>query len=466
MLKADYLGNKDVENFVDCLAKHLNNKSLTHNYVMPANRQVHFSSLEDALRQYDWSFSFKNPSLGDFDSGNTYSHSDAALATLSAGLSGSFVVAPPSLRDQQIRDWAIAVMEWGGVRNGNVTWLQTNVTGLATEITSARNTLAAGDDDKAFLGRTIRRFNAGMTKIYALLVPEFIIYDSRVAAALAWLITRWCIDTKRTLVPELLRFPCMRPKEGDNPSIRKVRNPSCGEFRFPWLHGAVNHAHWNLRASWILSAALDASKQDLKKNQFLAQSNPLRALEAALFMWGYDLSRNSPCGAQVGLPLDEPDEDVAETVPEGPSEEMQVTPHKSTTRGGKAKEFKWAFEPHGDRIRIDRDLSEPDYFETKEVFALIHILYDHFGSDWYPLANNVTKLKDETERIGLGSVLHSLSKNVTHAQAASQLGVVLEKVGAFEWNEKKINIAWRLRVEPPATIDDLRTALCGAGPDL
>jgi hypothetical protein len=466
MLKVDYLAKTDVGNFVDWLAKQLNNKSLTHEYLMPAKVPVHFDGLEDALRKYDWPFSFINPVLRTFVSGHTYRHNDDALKLLLAGLSSSFRAATPSLQDQQIRDWAIAVMEWGGVRNGNVTWLQTNVTGLAAEIDAACKTLAKGNDDRVFLGGPIRRFNAGMSKIYALLVPEFIIYDSRVAAALAWLITRWCIETERTSVPDLLRFPCMRPKEGDNPAIRKVRNPSCGAFRFPWLYGALNHAHWNLRASWILSAALDASKQDREKNQFLAQPNPLRALEAALFMWGYDLSRNSPCGAQVGLPLDEPDEDVAETVPEGSSEETRVTPHKSTTRGGKAKEFKWAFEPNGDRIRIDRDPPEPDYFETKEVFALIHILYDHFGSDWYPLANSVTKLQDKTEKIGLGSVLHSLSMNVTHAQAASQLGVVLEEVGIFEWNEKPINIAWRLRVEPPGTIDDLRTALCGAGPDL
>lgn len=462
MLKANYLGNKDVGNFVDWLAKQLNNKSLTHKYVMPANKQVHFAGLEDALQQYDWSFSFKDPSVGSFVSGNTYRHSDAALAALSAGLSSSFEAATPTAQDQQIRDWAIAVMEWGGVRNGNVTWLQTNVTGLATEIAAARGTLAAGNDDRVLLGRTIRRFNAGMTKIYALLVPEFIIYDSRVAAALAWLITRWCIDTKRTPVPDVLRFPCMRPKEGDNPAIKKVRNPSCGEFRFPWLYGAVNHAHWNLRASWILSAALKASQQQPERNQFLAHSNPLRSLEAALFMWGYDLSFNSPCKIQTALPLDDSDEDGSNLANDESPSAPEVTSHKASTRGGKAKEFHWAFEPYIDSLKIDRDLAKPDYFKVQEVFSVIHILYDHFGSDWYPLANNVEKMGNGTETMGLGSAIFSISRDITHAQAASQLGVILEELGIFEWNNKPRGIAWRLRVDPPATIDDLRMVLCSA----
>jgi hypothetical protein len=333
---------------------------------------------------------------------------------------------------------------------------------LATEIAAARKTLAAGNDDRVLLGSTIRRFNAGMTKIYALLVPEFVIYDSRVAAALAWLVTRWCIETKLTLVPDLLRFPCMRPKEGDNPAIRKVRNPSCGQFRFPWLHGAVNHAHWNLRASWILSAALNASRQEPEQNVFLDQSNPLRALEAALFMWGYDLSLNSPCKIQAALPLDDPDEDASDLENNQSRPTAEATPHKAITRGGKAKEFLWAFEPHIDSLKIDRGLANPDYFKIHEVFSVVHILYDHFGSDWYPLANNVEKMGNETERVGLGTTIFSISRDITHAQAASQLGVILEKLGIFEWNNKLRGIAWRLRVNPPATIEDMRMVFCGA----
>ena len=46
----------------------------------------------------------------------------------------------------------------------------------------------------------------------------------------------------------------------------------------------------NLRASWILAETLRKSKEAC----FHRKSDPLRALEASLFMWGYDLG---PSGA-------------------------------------------------------------------------------------------------------------------------------------------------------------------------
>lgn len=42
------------------------------------------------------------------------------------------------------------------------------------------------------LQRTGLRFNAGMTKVYSLLADSLIIYDSRVAAALGWIVVKYC----------------------------------------------------------------------------------------------------------------------------------------------------------------------------------------------------------------------------------------------------------------------------------
>ena len=49
------------------------------------------------------------------------------------------------------------------------------------------------------------RFNAGMTKVYSLMCDNFIIYDSRVAAALGWLVMKYCRDRKLTAL-EPTRF--------------------------------------------------------------------------------------------------------------------------------------------------------------------------------------------------------------------------------------------------------------------
>jgi hypothetical protein len=151
-------------------------------------------------------------------------------------------------------------MMWGGVTNGNVAWLRSNVVGLAKEIDTVRKILAGKDDDFTYL-KPIRRFNAGMTKVYSLLVPDFIIYDSRVAASLAWLVATWCISTGKVCVPDELAFPCMPPKEGDNPKIRKSRNPSCNSLQFPYMNGNVRrHAKWNMRASWIWGLKSNGTK--------------------------------------------------------------------------------------------------------------------------------------------------------------------------------------------------------------
>ena len=48
--------------------------------------------------------------------------------------------------------------------------------------------------------------NSGFTKIYSLIVQDFIIYDSRVGAALGLLIKCFCEDKQKEKIPEELRF--------------------------------------------------------------------------------------------------------------------------------------------------------------------------------------------------------------------------------------------------------------------
>jgi hypothetical protein len=57
---------------------------------------------------------------------------------------------------------------------------------------------------------------------------------------------------------------------------------------FPYLNNrALPHATWNVRASWILESVVEKIRHF--ENAFSHQKNPMRALEAAMFM-GYDLS--------------------------------------------------------------------------------------------------------------------------------------------------------------------------------
>lgn len=451
MKRPQYLAQSDVREFSAWFAAALTNRNIRHQYSLPGSTRVVFEGLEDALRKYDWPFRLTPPG-GAAIRGSTYKNNANALDGLKSGLSTSI----KARNDAGVRDWCIAVMEWGGVRNGNVKWLQANTSGLTVHVTTAKNALGSGSDDKVALRKSVTRFNAGMTKVYSLLVDDFVIYDSRVAAALSWFVAKWCHEEGKEGVPASLQFLCMRPKEGDNPAVRKSRNPSCGKFQFPWMSGATTHAHWNIRASWLLSDALARANSSLFHR---TAPNPLRALEAALFMWGYDLSQNAVCTRAA--------EDAEESIStprnvEKPIEPSQIEWRKATTRGGKAKDFKWRCDETKDALVVTRKLqNREEEYSFAELFRVIHQLYDRFGYDWFPLANSLTKLQDGTERQGLGMSLFESysgvpSARVSHAQGASQIGVVLEALRIVEWNRESRGIQWRLKVEPPETIEELR----------
>lgn len=461
MTRTEYLAQLEVDSFVTWLAKNLNNPRLTHKYGTPAG-PVKFDGIPDALAKYDWRFRFCDPN-GVVHAGNTYDENAYALGILRNGIRNAL----EGQNDQDVRDWSIAIVNWGGVRNGNVKWLLENDHGLAQELGNVCAILAAGQDVTRDHLNQIRRFNAGMTKIYSLLLDDFIIYDSRVAAALTWLLTKWCVEQKRKEVPELLQFPCMRPKEGDNPAIRKLRNPSCGDYRFPWMPGGQppRYAQWNLRANWILRETLNRCS---KVTVFRYQDNSLRELEAALFMWGYNLQCSIPCAdpaqrVQDDIGDDEPDADE-ELCSHSPAEQtaQDQSLHSSETRGPQGRRFQWEVDAEADCVRIHRSNGATDTFSIKEIFLILHSLYDQFGHDWFPLANNVGRLGNGTERPGLGTtILEGCPRNITHAQAASYLGVILEEIRLTAWNERNTGIAWRTVRVPPPTIEDLRDLLIG-----
>ena len=76
-------------------------------------------------------------------------------------------------------------------------------------------------------------------------------------------------------------------------------------------------------------------------------------------------------------------------------------------------------------------------------------LDDQFTAGWFPLANNVEKLSNGTEKAGLGqTILQGQPGNVIHAQASSYLGVVLEDLGLATWNRLTA------RGESPSAFDE------------
>lgn len=284
MTRQTYLALPHVHEFIQWLATELDSTTLfTHQYVdRRSGAQWSCNSLYNAFANYRWNHP-GNPRLM-FNPGHCALSNGKALSALRNDLQAI------NGCDNHALHATSDVMSWGGVSAGNKRWLEANKTGLAKLLSDVKVAMDAGNDDVPILKSKHLRFNSGMTKVYSLLCRNFIIYDSRVAAALGWLVVKYCIVHGLAKVPQALCFPWAGAKESPDAAAPKRRNPGMGSLEFKTLRSGRHHAQWNLRASWLLSATLAHPAAAASPFQKIAAPNdPLRALEAALFMIGYDL---------------------------------------------------------------------------------------------------------------------------------------------------------------------------------
>ena len=123
--------------------------------------------------------------------------------------------------------------------------------------------------------------NAGFTKIYSLLFDNWIIYDSRVATSLQFLVLLYLKKNNISEIPESLHFatPLSRGDKSGNyriiPRFKKI-------LQNPW-----HHLGSNLKANYVLTQYLERNSNTKFKGV-----DKLRQLEAALFVIGYDLGES------------------------------------------------------------------------------------------------------------------------------------------------------------------------------
>ncbi|MHC8380940.1 hypothetical protein [Pseudomonas sp. LB3P14] len=282
--KQAYATLPHVTGFIDWLATELNSKTLfTHQYVdRRSGNKWSCDSLFGAYQSYSWNFP-GNARLA-YNPGSCSASNAKALDALRQDL-----IAAGS-NDALVQQAATDVMAWGGVTSRNVEWLKANKTGLGRMIQEVKTALIQKDPDAPVLRSKSLRFNSGMTKIYSLICPEFLIYDSRVAAALGLLVVQYCKAKELIQVPDALCFPWAAAKESENALAPKRRNPSTGTLLFKRLRSGSHHAQWNIRASWVLSQVIaHEAATHSPFHQIDAPANALRGLEQSLFMVGYDL---------------------------------------------------------------------------------------------------------------------------------------------------------------------------------
>lgn len=279
MNKTEYLSDPFAEKFIHWLSNNLDTGVTKHSYINSTQKKLwSCDSIFDAYQKYYWKF----PAIPSYriNAGSTFEESKNALKVLQMSLINS-------IQKNQIEDVCEAtkaVMAWGGVKYKNINWLENNKNSLPGILTEVKIALNGNSTDAYPINDKNLRFNSGMTKIYSLICDKFIIYDSRVAAALGLFINKFCSESSLQKVPDSLAFPHM-PAKGSH-----CRNPSNKNFHFPILRTGSHHAIWNLKASWLLDAIL--THENSRNSGFNQMGEyKLRALESALFMIGYEIAK-------------------------------------------------------------------------------------------------------------------------------------------------------------------------------
>jgi hypothetical protein len=201
---------------------------------------------------------------------------------------------------------AIDILEWGGTNRGghnenSVRDASARPGGFLGYLNLCERSFGTGTSVNLapFIGSGHEiRSNAGFTKIHALAFDNYIIYDGRVAAALCLIVVR-CLALRgyrNAAVPASVAF---RADNRGRPA--QQRNPNSNAFGltgFPLAPTGYDREHlkWNVRANALLTRVLAGSafERAVKGDPARFPVEPLRALEAAFFMIGYDLGGNWP----------------------------------------------------------------------------------------------------------------------------------------------------------------------------
>ena len=279
MNRSDYLADPHVMHFVAWMTPYVTGeRAFRHTWDSPRWGPWSCESLFDAYRRFDWPFAVTLPGEAR-RTGRSLEENWAVLddfsrmVRLNAGSGDT----------DRFFDAAAAIFAWGGVRQ-NAAKLRKQGTEALPMIRAAAAQLdpVSADTDRF---DAVRDLNAGFSKLYALLLDDFPIYDSRVAGAMARFIRGYSEESGLLVVPETLALS-VPPAQG-----RKTRNPSAGSIRFRGMRwrDTKQYATSNVMAAWLLGS--------LSQESPFGDLDPARrllALQSAMFMIGYDIDFLTP----------------------------------------------------------------------------------------------------------------------------------------------------------------------------
>lgn len=301
--------SEHVSKFIDWVVNKEKKKLFQFSYNIKGNA-LQANSIGQAAQQYRWPTRPTPPipeqlvaHLDDFPQGASNLHDNLRLLGLLRRELRQSLESNDSLRHLKAC-WA--TLYWGGVatKGGNSLFYGlryvsacNDTQGGLIEYHNAAHQLGGWFDpantNEVRLLQHVEGMSAGITKIHSLIADELVIYDSRVACAVAWLVERYCDQVRLNAVPNELLFYLPPETPGANiqrdPVAVRPPPPTCNlNTAYPNPGAAHLKKIWTrdmLRVSLILSEVLSR----------LNRRNPQTYLEyqLGLFMIGYHLGDHS-----------------------------------------------------------------------------------------------------------------------------------------------------------------------------
>ena len=173
-----------------------------------------------------------------------------------------------------------AIMHWGGVDNKHrqkrtLEWIERNANEISAKLSSAVNLIRDEQASLDLFDGANLIMNSTMTRIVSLADPEqkLVIYDGRVGGALGYFVARFTEEREihqYDLADQLLFAVDREPK----------RRPDTNRIHFPALFGNTRDRCHASMVRWASQLIWQVAKE--------CQASP-REIEAALFMWGYNV---------------------------------------------------------------------------------------------------------------------------------------------------------------------------------
>ncbi len=272
--KSKFEEDGNVRDFIRWIRPKLDKENnFTHSYFHRDERKDYsFNSIYSAYSQYNWN-------------NKDYYETKKTLDDLSKRIKENF----KNGNQTDVYDVCIEILKWGGVLPSNKEKLNglCNQNELISYFKKTRKIFNYDYINKIEIKDEKIFMSSGFTKIYSLLYDNFIIYDTRVAAAIALLVKTF-LDEKHNggFFPHLLNFAVGNARVGkrDEKEILNSRNPSEGIIHFKKLYNNPwTFIESNVRANWLLKMILNSYPD----SKFGNEIDSLRKLESALFMIGY-----------------------------------------------------------------------------------------------------------------------------------------------------------------------------------